>query len=153
MGLLKKIKSGLGHIFDFRVDRWVDLRYLKKSSDYYLQETKRLFTLQKAEHDENFAEAAERLTLSEKELDEQAKRYAYMAVLFLGIGLLFLIYGTLLVIWKNWMGSIISFSMTLYAFALAFRAHFWFFQISQKRLGCTASEWFQFFVKRTRNPK
>jgi intracellular multiplication protein IcmV len=152
VGFWKKTKNLVGHVIDFRVDRWVDLDYLKKSSSYYAQETKRLFTLKKADHTEEFEEAAGRLSLSTEDLSQQAKRYAYMAVLFLAIGLLFFLYAIFLAVGKNWMSAIISCSLMIYALALAFRSHFWHFQISQKKLGCTASEWFRSLATNKRNP-
>lgn len=151
MGLWKKTTSLLGHVVDFRVDRWVDLSYLKKSSAYYVEESKRLFTAQQPQQEEEFEEAVLRLALSPEDLSQQSKRYAYMAVLFIAIGALIFSYALLLVFLKNWMGSIICFALTLYALTLAFRSHFWHFQMSQKKLGCSVSEWFKSLIKGKRD--
>jgi len=152
VGFLKKTKNLVGHFLDFRVDQWIDLDYLKKSSSYYLQETKRLFAPKKPEQEEHFEDAAKRLALSAEDLNQQAKRYAYMAILFLSVGVLFLLYAAFLAFSKHWMSTIISCSLMLYAFTLAFRSHFWYFQISQKKLGCTAGEWLQSLTISKRNP-
>ena len=143
MGFWRKTKNIIGHLIDFRIDRWIDLDYLKKSTSYYFQETKRLFTPKKEEHPEEFKEAVNRLSLNTEELTQQAKRFAYMAVLFLSVGILFFLYAAFLAMSQHWMSAVISLSLMIYALALAFRSHFWYFQISQKKLGCTASEWFR----------
>jgi intracellular multiplication protein IcmV len=153
VGFWKKTVNVVGHIIDFKIDRWIDLDYLKKSSNYYVQETKRLFTVKKAEQDEPFEEAVQRFSLSTEDLNQQAKRYAYMSVLFLSVGVLFFLYALFLTMGKHWMSSVISFSLMIYSLALAFRSHFWYFQISQKKLGCTANEWFRSFaIKKRKNP-
>jgi intracellular multiplication protein IcmV len=45
------------------------------------------------------------------------------------------------------MGSIkafiVSLVVTLIALILAYRYHFWYFQMKQRKLGCTFSEWYK----------
>lgn len=151
MGLLKTSRKILLRTFDFRVDRWLDLETLKKNYSFFWQRTKYLFKADVAKTEETFEDAANRLNLTSEELANQAIRYRYLAFFFLSLVFGFGCYGLFLAYYGNWMGSVISFALGSYALALAFRFHFWNFQISEQKLGCTLEEWYQNnFRKRTR---
>lgn len=150
MGILRKIGNGLGHIFDFRVDRWLNLKLIKDNTTYYLQETKRLFSVEQPEHLDEFDDAVNRLDLSPEFISNQAKRYLYLAAFFLVCSGLLLSYGVFLILQSNLMGSLICFALTFYALTCAFRFHFWYFQIKQRKLGCSIQEWIKSFHLRLR---
>ena len=46
---------------------------------------------------------------------------------------------------------IVSLVVMLIALVLAFRYHFWYFQIKQRKLGCTFNEWYRRINRGERN--
>lgn len=143
MGLWKGTKTVIGHMVDVRVDRWIDFATLKKSTLYFWHQLNNLFTIKKAEHPESFKNAVDRMALTPEALAKQSKRFLKLSLFFLFMTAALIIYAIILLNLKNWMGVGICLSLSLYALSLAFRFHFWYFQISQKKLGCSVSEWYK----------
>ena len=151
MGLFKWVRMGFGQIFDFRITRWVGLKNIKENANYFYTQGKSLFKLEKATTLENFNEAQDRLALTEADLELQKNRYRYLSFLFVILFFILIAYGIFLYLYKkNWMGIAMTFSLSLYALSIAFRYHFWYFQIKTKKLGCSIKEWFNFY-KHERN--
>lgn len=142
MGLWKGTKKTVGHMIDLRVEQWVDFSTFKNMNLFLWDHLKTLFTIKKTQHPENFEEAVDRLALSKEALTKQSKRYLKLSLFFLLMTAALIIYALVLYKWHNWMGTIICFSLSLYALSLAFRFHFWHFQISQEKLGCSVWEWY-----------
>ncbi len=143
MGFWSRTKKIVGHAVDLRFDRWADLEGIKRTSVYLWRQAKYLFTPQKSQYTETFEAATERLALSDQELSEQALRYRSLFILFLIITSLLILYASIIAICGNWMGGIISVALSTYSLALAFQFHFWHFQITHKKLGCSIQEWYQ----------
>jgi len=141
MGLWQGTKKIVGHIVDVRVDRWVDIDSLKDSTDYFWDQCKNLFRVQKSEHAESFEEAIDRMALSPEILAKQSQRFLMLSFFFALMAIALVIYTIVLYTLKNWMGMGICLSLSLYALSLAFRFHFWHFQITQKKLGCSVWSW------------
>lgn len=146
MGFFSTAKSTVSQIFDFRVDRWADWQGIKNTTRYLWEHSKDLFFSKKSNFSETFEMAITRLEISNEDLIAQRKRYGILAVLFIFYAISLMLYGAIILFFKNWIGGIISFSLSIYALALAFRFHFWCFQIKQKKLGCTVREWYQSIV-------
>jgi intracellular multiplication protein IcmV len=141
MGLWKGTKKVIGHVVDVRVDRWIDFTSLKNSTRYFWAHFNTLFSIKKAENPENFEEAINRMGLSPEDLAKQSHHFLMLSFFFLLMTIALLTYAIVLYKLTNWMGTVICLSLSLYALSLAFRFHFWHFQISQKKLGCNLWEW------------
>lgn len=90
---------------------------------------------------ESFEDAAKRLNLTDAVIEQRKKSFFYQTLLYLGLGFTVIIYGVVLAFDQHVMGTVISFIVSCVAFANAFRAHFWYFQTKQRKLGCTFQEW------------
>lgn len=145
MGFWKTTKKTVGHVVDLRFDRWLDLASLGNTATYVWKQVKYLFSAKTLERPETFEEAVTRLDLAPEALAQQSQAFKFLAVFFLSSGIALLIYAIFTLLIGNWMGACISFALALYAASLAFRFHFWYFQITQKKLGCNIREW----IKRT----
>lgn len=153
MGLLSKTKKATSYLVNFRVSEWLDYAHLSKSANYILSQAKGLFTLKQTEQPETFKQAVLRFELSDVELSTQLKQLQRLTKLFLTLAALLFGYFLFLIILKhNYMGACMTFALMLYSLSLAFRYHFWRFQIQQKRLGCTLKEWRQATFKRNLSP-
>ena len=141
MGVL----AGAGKIFtsviNIRVDHWLGASYIKNSVGQTIANTKTMFIPERADRQESFSDALQRLNITEADLKTRESEFLRLfAVHFLlAIGLfcyaLFLFYS------GNWGGGCMTLCLVLYPLALAFRFHFWLFQIRQRKLGCTIKEW------------
>jgi len=144
MGIWSGTKKVLGHVIDIRVDRWMDFETIKAIHKIYVKQIKNLLTSQRAKRVESFEAAVERLNLSEKELSRQAIHYRWMAYFFLLISIALFIYALTTLYFRNWMGFVMNLALILYSISSAFRYHFWYFQIMEKKLGCTPLDWYKF---------
>lgn len=141
MGVFKKIGKGVSYFFDFRIDRWLNLKMLKETTHYFVTQTKAILKVEHAEKTENFDDAVERLQLSSDFIETQSKRYLYLALVFLLFAILLFLYGLYILMQGNYMGGCTCFALFLYTLSCAFRFHFWHFQMQQKKLGCGLKDW------------
>ncbi len=147
MGIIKKTRKILGHVIDLKVDRWVDLDYLKHSTKYYWRQAKFIFSSQKPTHEESFDEAVERMDLTPETLNKQVSHFGFIVVFFMFLAVSLFSYSLYMVWHKNWMGAGLAIALMFYALSLAFHFHFWRFQIANQKLGCSLREWFMAFFQ------
>lgn len=140
-----KKKSGsrvggvLRSIFNFRA--WSDYERVKGFTEYLYSGFANLFIPQKHETGESFEEAMVRLNLSEADLLEKQTALFRLAWLMVFTALAIGGYVIYCLYWKAFMAAGVSSVVQLVALVLAFRYHFWYYQIKQRKLGCTFSEW------------
>lgn len=90
---------------------------------------------------EEFNEAMQRLNLSEQDLAERAKQRLIMTAIYLAGALGIFLYGIFHFSSSNHIGGVMALFVVFYCLIQAFSQHFWYFQIKQRRLGCTFREW------------
>ncbi len=88
-----------------------------------------------------FADAVARLQLTEAEIDEKAQSLFRMAMFFLAFAVGMFAYAMYLFWQSSPHGAFAATGISLVIFAMAFRYHFWFFQVKHRKLGCTFKEW------------
>ncbi|HBI22042.1 MAG TPA: type IV secretion protein IcmV [Legionella sp.] len=92
---------------------------------------------------ETFAEAQERLQLTADDLLNRKKALFRSSLLMIFIAGLILIYILYNLFHAHFLAAGMSLIALSIALVLAFRYHFWYFQIKKQKLGCTLREWFQ----------
>lgn len=151
VGLLKSISKLAGHIVDIRVDRWFNIGGHKDNISYLTKLIGRIFKLPAKDApqitDPSFEEIVKRDALTPNALNEQSQYYKMFSIVFLAVALLLFVYSLLLLYFQNFMGLCISVALIIYTLSLAFRFHFWHFQILKRNLNCTPQEWAQFVKK------
>lgn len=144
MGLWRGVKKGLGKVFNFQVDRWLDYPNLKGSAVYFYRQLKSLYKFETASRTETYEDAVARLKLSAEDLNIQRNHFEFFARIFFVLFLSILGYGLWISVNGNWMGGIMSLALAIYALTNAFRYDLWKYQIQQKKLGCSLKEWFYY---------
>jgi len=91
---------------------------------------------------ETFEEAMQRLQLTEEDLVKRRQALWIQSMVILGLGLLMIAYCFFSLYQATFVSAWLSFLFSVLLFAYAFRAHFWYYQLSKRKLGCTFSEWF-----------
>ncbi len=124
------------------VRAWIDYDRTRASLKYVTDGIKKLFVPQKPAKTENFQAAVERLNLSDADLKNRQHTLRRLSVFMVAIASLIFIYSGYHLINGHFSAAILSFIVMCLALILAFRYHFWYFQIKSRKLGCTFSEWF-----------
>jgi len=121
---------------------WIDWDRLKSFNLYMISVIKNLFIPQKPNVTESFDAAKKRLNLSDTVILARQKGLLRLTILMLCCAFLLFIYAIYLLFLGGYRGSLVSLVVMCIALVLAFRYHFWYFQIKEKKLGCTFREWF-----------
>lgn len=139
----KRLKSTFRKASDY--DR------MAQSSEFIKTALKRLFVPQHAKRKESFTEAMQRLNITETQVQNKQRAFKRLAMIMLSVALLILGYSFFRIIQGHWHAVIFSLVLMMIVLVLAFRYHFWFFQLKQRKLGCTLEEWFRFTILRRNN--
>lgn len=141
----RKSGSRVKHVFSniINIQMWSDWPRMKSLTLYLTDSIKRFFVPQKKQVTETFAQAKIRLQLSDKELLARQKGLFRLSIMMLVMAFLLLCYAIYQFVFMNIMAGILSIIVMLIACVLAFRYHFWYFQMKSKTLGCTLTQWFK----------
>ncbi|RUR18000.1 type IV secretion protein IcmV [Legionella sp. km535] len=142
-----KKKSGkrIGSIFKriINIRAWSDWDRMKAFSSYLVNGFKRLFVTQKNVQVESFDSAVNKLKLSEAELLIKQNALFRLSMVMLAAAVMILFYTGYQLFYGSFKAVIVSLVVMLIALVLAFRYHFWYFQIKHRKLGCTIKEWYK----------
>ncbi len=129
----------------FNVRTWVDFDRMRSFTYYLLNGFRKMFIPGSSEREpgESFESAKERLNLTEQELVSRQRALFRLSLLMSGGALVIFAYAIYHLYYGNYRATIISLVLMLIAFALSFRYHFWYFQIKERKLGCTFKEWYK----------
>ena len=137
--------SRIGRVFRrvINIRSWADWERVKVFTLYLGYGVQRLIVPQKKNASESFNTAMQRLNISEEQLIAKQKAlYRLSMVMLVGAFLIF-IYSIYHLIFGTYRAALVSLIVMMIAGVLSFRYHFWYFQISQRKLGCTFNEWFK----------
>lgn len=145
-----RIISRFSRIFKFKY--WSDAERVKSFFEYIKNLFQRLFYIQTQEAKESFKKVQSRLHLTDEELKIQQRSLFRLSMLMCAFGLFMLGYTVYQCFNGYFFAIILSLIISCLAFAFAFRYHFWYFQISQKKLGCSVRAWFNQGLLRRKQP-
>ncbi|OGV44115.1 MAG: type IV secretion protein IcmV [Legionellales bacterium RIFCSPHIGHO2_12_FULL_42_9] len=127
--------------FDFR--KWSDFERMKGFTLYLENGIKNLFIPRQQAAKQTFDEALQQYNVNEKDLLKKQNGLLRLSLFMCIVALGFLFYAIYLALFGSWHATLLSIVIMLLALTMAFRYHFWYFQIKQRKLGCTFQEWFQ----------
>ena len=142
MGLWKSTKNLASKVFDVRVDKWMSIPYLKEVTGRTGSLVKSLVVPKKATRKETFEQALERLNITEADLIQRQKEFTRLVYVFLSIAAVIISYAIYMIIKGYAIVGLIALCLSLYTLSQAFHFHFWLFQMKNRKLGCTLTEWF-----------
>lgn len=143
MGFFSGLKNAGGYLVNFKVNKWVGYDQIKATSSSLLNLGQNVFTPQQANYIETYEEALQRLKITEIEIQQRRTEFTRLMIVYLLLAIAVFAYSVYIVVmYKNIMGFLIGFVLTIYALTHAFRYHFWIFQIKHKKLGCSLRDWF-----------
>ncbi len=98
-------------------------------------------------HPHSFEEAMQRYGLSEDDIKQRMRTAVQISVICLLLSIPMMGYAIYLFVKNFPLSAFVCIMLTLLLWAYAFREHFNYFQMKQRRLGCTFKEWFVYTVK------
>ncbi len=143
MGIKKAIKKGF--FSGYSVKRWVGFDQIKDSGQSIGEMATNLIDKQKTKatpNKETFEECVKRFGLSESDLKKKMKSLYRIALFCLAASLACFVYAIYLFLIGFILSGFVSLMLSFLLAAYAYREHLNYFQIKQRRLGCTFREWF-----------
>ena len=146
------LDSRIGRVFSriFNIRSWFDWERMKSFSLFVSHVFTRVFSIDqekeaanKAKATASFKMAQKQQNLSDKQLLVQQKALFRLSMLMVLIAVGILTYSIYHFFYGFWKAGAVSLIITMLSLTLAFRYHFWYFQIKNKKLGCTPQEWFR----------
>ncbi|WP_454782753.1 type IVB secretion system protein IcmV [Legionella sp. WA2022007384] len=140
-----KKQSRIGNLLRriINVRRWFDWDRMKAFTLYLVNGFKRLFVPQKKVEGESFNEAVKLLNLTDESILIKQKSLFRLSIIMLLAALLIMGYAVFQLFYGSIKAFLVSLVVTLIALVLAFRYHFWYYQIKNRKLGCTFNEWYR----------
>lgn len=139
----------LSGIFNFRM--WMGAEGIRSFWHFITDSFRKMFIpaphkIEKT-NQETFSDAQNRLGLTDETLLTRQKALLRFSMLLFLAGFLLLVYAVFQFFYGKFPGFLLTLSLTGLAFAMAFRYHFWFFQIKERKLGCSLREWYHYGLR------
>jgi len=123
------------------VNTYMGLDSLKANAQLLGGLAKQVFKVPSAKRTETFQEALTRLNLSEADIQHRQRVFFRLSVSLLLGAVAVLLYGFYIFSEGRLAAFGLDLAVVVLLLAQAFRYHFWFFQVKNRKLGCTAKEW------------
>ncbi|AHE68202.1 type IVB secretion system protein IcmV [Legionella oakridgensis] len=127
----------------FNIRGWADWDRVKGAAAYIGNGLKRLFVPQRGAPKVSFEEVKAQFNLTDGELLAKQKALFRLCLFMIFIAILLLAYAIYRCVLGHMLAFWLSLIVTFIALILAFRYHFWYFQIKERKLGCSVHEWFR----------
>lgn len=140
----KKSGSRVGRFLKnkFKVRSWIDFDRIRQGGDVIVSGWRTYFIPQEKTATESFEEAKARLNLTDDDLLVRQKGLFRLVIIMVSMAMMLFLYFLYNLFYGRYAAVLLSSIVMLLALVIAFRYHFWYFQIQQRKLGCTLSDWF-----------
>lgn len=125
----------------FNVRLWTGYDRIKDQGSQIKDEYQRMFTVKEAGHEENLEEVMQRFQLSESDLQDRMRDFYRLSMMMLVMFVPVFCYFVYMLISLHLHAAFLSLVVSFFPLVLAFRYHFWYYQLKQRRLGVTFKEW------------
>ena len=122
---------------------WVDFDRVRAGQRFVVNVCSTLFIPQDRTPTETFAAAQKRLQLTPDDVFKRKRALFRTSLLMLLMACLIFIYTLYNLLYAHFLAAGLSLIVLSIALVLAFRYHFWYFQMKKQKLGCTLCEWFR----------
>lgn len=126
----------------FNPTAWLNVGEFRDNNRAIWDSVSGLFSVPAPTRTETFEQAVNRLGLTDDALHQTEQNYFAFAWFFAIIGVITFIFSFVLLFYhKTVAGWLIAMPAAGLFLAQGFRYHFWYFQIKNRKLGCTLKEW------------
>ena len=127
----------------FNVRAWFDWDRVKSFTLFLMDGLKRLFIVQEHVQSDSFNEVQKQFKLTDADLLLKQKALWRLSMIMLTVAFLIFSYAMYHFMFGALRAGMVSLVVMMIALVLAFRYHFWYFQIKKQKLGCTFKEWYR----------
>ena len=121
---------------------WMGKEQIVNTGKAIKDNAKDIFTVKdNAVVQESFADAMLRLNMSEQDVLNRQYSLKKLYIIFAMLSLSIFGYFIYNLINFYWIASLMSLGLAAALLGFAFKYHFWYFQLRERRLGCTLEEW------------
>lgn len=126
-----------------RARKWSDYDRTIETTRSLKDYIRRLFIPQRSRREEDLSQAMQRLQLSQADIRDRLRSFKRLTIIMLSAAGGVLFYSICLFMQQHWLAAGLGLLITGLPLMLAFRYHFWHFQLKKGKLGCSLREWFQ----------
>lgn len=133
----------------FKIRWWIDYDRIREFFIEFKRTLKILFIPQKPilnsknSNPELFNAALKRFNMTEQQAEQKGQAMHQASLVMLGIAVLILLYALFHLVSGHYKASLLSLIIMGISLVLAFRYHFWYYQIKSHRLGTSLKDWYQ----------
>jgi len=143
MGLFRTIlRVGFKPAVD--VKSWMGYEYLKNNTRSLFFWTKELLFFKKGKRrrrKETFEQAVTRMHVTEDDLANKTKILIRHIYIYVSMAFFCFIYAFYLIFKTNICAGLLTIMLATYLVVKAYAAHFWYFEIKNRKLGCSFKDW------------
>lgn len=126
------------------VRKWSDFDRLATFFLYIVHAIQNVFSAPAQEGGaDSFNTVVQRYHLTDERIAAKEKAFFRIALSMSFIGCLGVIYVVYMFFYGSWRAVMLSLVVDALAWVLAFRYHFWYFQVKTRKLGVTFKEWYR----------
>lgn len=142
MGLRRFVKKQAQS--NFNVKKWIGFDQVKRTGGFISETYRDLYQQGKTDGvKETFEDAMRRYNLSEADLQRRMKSSLMIARICTIFGGVVLLYTFYLFALSDMISGLLTLAFSALMLVYGFREHFNYYQMKQRRLGCSVSEWFR----------
>lgn len=146
MPRFKRTRKVVKYFID--VPTWINWQEIKSNTSYLKGLVKNTFSFGKKNvRKENFTDAMARYSLDEITLKERYQQLKILFTITMFLSAILFPYTVYVFLFGRWLNGAVCAALTMLGFTLAFRYHFWMYQITERRLGCTFKDWLAYIFK------
>lgn len=124
------------------IPRWIDYQQLVKGHRSFYSFVKKSFIPEHRVVEESFDAALLRLGITEVDLEQRLNAFKRLLWIWGALFLISFVYGLHLLLIHALRGFFPCLGLNFVILTQIFRYHFWIFQIKERRLGCSFTDWF-----------
>lgn len=126
----------------FKYKSWADWERTRSMTLYLFNSIKRFVIPACSESKASFAEAQAKLQLTDQDLLSRAKGLFRLYIIMVVFSIIFFGSSIYHLVQGHYRAFFLGGSLNFVSLSLAFRYHFWYYQIKQRKLGVSLKEWF-----------
>ncbi|NBX84310.1 MAG: hypothetical protein EBQ95_01715 [Gammaproteobacteria bacterium] len=134
----------------FRIKEWSDWNRTVSYFNYIKNLSTRLFIdpFNAPKKTKDFNLVVKKYNLDDEKLEKESQSLRLLSYILFGLTLMIFFYGIYMLFVTNHMIGGVILCVSLVGFSLAFRYHFYYTAIKQKRLNLTIQEWMSYILKK-----
>lgn len=131
----------------FRIREWTDWDRVRAGGHSIGDAAKALFVLKKDDSVETFDDAQRRMKLTDDDVANRSRALLAWSMVMLILAALLLSYAMYLFIVGSLHAGLFVLVLMCLSLSMSFRYHFWYYQMTIRKLGCSFQDWFEYTFK------